>query len=143
MLHLPKADYDEILRHGEETYPHECCGILLGQREAGVGRVLTTVRCGNMRRDSPRTRYEIDPRELIRVQREARARQLEIVGFYHSHPGHPPMWSSTDLDEAHWIGYSYVILAVERGEAREVKSFVLGGTREEDKVFTEEEVIFQ
>jgi len=89
MLKISHHDYAEIRRHGEETYPHECCGVLLGQMDGDVRSVTSTARCGNTRTDSPQNRYHIDPKELIRIQREGRARNEDIIGFYHSHPDHP------------------------------------------------------
>lgn len=142
MLKLRQIDYDEIRRHGEETYPHECCGVLLGAIATDDTReVQATVRCGNTRIDSPQNRYNIDPRELVRVQREARERDLDIVGFYHSHPDHPALWSPTDFAEAHWIGCSYVITSVEKGKAALTNSFALTGTTEEDKALVDEEIV--
>ena len=141
MLRFARADYDEIRRHGEETYPHECCGILLGVSDGDVRTVRQTTRCGNTRFDSPQNRYHIDPRELVRAQREAHERGLDIVGFYHSHPDHPARWSPTDFEEAHWIGCSYVITSVEQGRAAVTNSFALQGTREEDKALVDEEVM--
>jgi proteasome lid subunit RPN8/RPN11 len=143
MLYLPKAEYDDIRNHAHEAYPHECCGVLLGRFLKSGARVQATAHCTNLRTDSPQLRYEIDPRELVRVQREARESGLEIVGFYHSHPDHLPHWSPTDLNDAHWIGYSYVIVSVAQGKPTEMKSFVLSGTREEDKVFEEEQVVLE
>lgn len=140
MLVIGREDWEEIRRHGEETYPHECCGVLLGDLGNGRNVVKATARCSNTRGDSPHNRYNIDPRELVKTQREGRERGLEIVGFYHSHPDNPAMWSKTDLDEAHWIGCSYVITSVENGNAAQTSSFVLAGTLEEDKRFEEEEV---
>ncbi len=72
MLNIPRQDYEAIRQHGEETYPHECCGVLLGQMdEAGIRTVTSTARAGNTRTDSAHNRYNIDPKELIRIQREA------------------------------------------------------------------------
>ena len=142
MLKIAPNDYAAIRRHAEETYPHECCGILIGTKEGDTRGVLSTVRCANVT-DSPHSRYDIDPRELIRAQREAHERGLDIVGFYHSHPDHPAHWSPTDLEQAHWIGCSYVITSVERGNAANTASFALGGTTEEDKELAEEEVVVQ
>jgi len=140
MLKIGKAEFEEIRRHGEETYPHECCGALLGQFEDG-GRIVTSVaRCGNTREDSPRNRYNIDPKELIRIQREGREREEDIVGFYHSHPDHPAQWSPTDLAEAHWFGCSYVITRVEKGKAGVTNSFELTGSDENDKSFVDESI---
>jgi proteasome lid subunit RPN8/RPN11 len=141
MLRITAKDYAEIRRHGEETYPHECCGMLLGTtNEAGVRVVTSTARCGNTRTDSPHNRYNIDPKDLIRIERQAREQGLDVVGYYHSHPDHPARWSQTDLAEAHWSGYSYVITQVVRGQAEVTNSFELTGTGEDDKTFVDESI---
>jgi proteasome lid subunit RPN8/RPN11 len=140
MLKIDEKDYAEIRRHGEEIYPHECCGVLLGQMDGDVRTVTSTARCGNTRTDSPQNRYHIDPKELVRIQREARGREEDIVGFYHSHPDHPAQWSKTDLEEAHWIGCSYVITRVAAGKADVTNSFELTGADEADKAFRDEKV---
>jgi proteasome lid subunit RPN8/RPN11 len=141
MLKLSRKDYDAIRTHGEETYPHECCGVLLGRFEdAGSKLVTATARCGNTRTDSAHNRYNIDPRELVRIQREGRERGEDIVGFYHSHPDHPAQWSKTDHEEAHWIACSYVITSVEKGKAAVTNSFELSGTDEADKRLVDERV---
>lgn len=140
MLKISQSHYDALRRHGEETYPHECCGVLLGQMDGDTRIVTSVARCGNTRDDSPHNRYSIDPRELVRIQREARERGEDIVGFYHSHPDHPAKWSSTDLAEAHWIGCSYVITSVEKGKAAVTNSFALAGSEEADKQFVDEYV---
>lgn len=140
MLRIPQSALDQLRRHSEEAYPNECCGVLLGRLEGEVRRVSSIARCGNTRSDSPRNRYNIDPKELIRIQREARERGEDVVGFYHSHPNYPARWSATDLAEAHWTGCSYVITAVEGGLAGRTCSFELAGTGEEDKRFLDEEI---
>jgi proteasome lid subunit RPN8/RPN11 len=140
MLKIGKSEFDALRRHGEETYPHECCGVLLGRTD-GDARVVTSIaRCGNTRSDSPQNRYHIDPRELIRIQREGRDRGEDIVGFYHSHPDHPAHWSTTDLAEAHWFGCSYVITSVEKGQAVVTNSFELTGSEENGKALMDERV---
>lgn len=138
MLKLSYADYDALRAHGEETYPHECCGVLLGTAAADGNHVQAIVRAGNTRTDSAHNRYHIAPEELVKIQRQARQRALDIVGFYHSHPDHPPMWSQTDFAEAHWIGCSYVITAIANGKAEVTNSFRLVGTGEQDKQFRDE-----
>jgi proteasome lid subunit RPN8/RPN11 len=140
MLKIGKTEFDEIRRHGEETYPHECCGVLLGQMREDERLVISIARCGNTRTDSPKNRYHIDPRELVRIQREGRERGEDIVGFYHSHPDHPARWSPTDLAEAHWFGCSYVITGVEKGKAAVTNSFELTGTDENDKKLVDEKI---
>jgi len=149
MLKLNEQVYDAIRRHGEETYPYECCGVLLGRSISqddsaeglqGANDVEDSVRAGNIRTDSARNRYQIAPQELVKIQRQGRERGLDIVGFYHSHPDHPAQWSKTDFAEAHWLGCSYVITSVEKGVAQATNSFLLTGTREEDKAFEDEVV---
>jgi proteasome lid subunit RPN8/RPN11 len=149
MLRLSEQVYDAIRRHGEETYPYECCGVLLGRTVSaqnsadgfqGVNEVEDAVRAGNTRTDSARNRYQIAPQELVKIQKMGRERGLDIVGFYHSHPDHPAKWSKTDFAEAHWIGCSYVITAVDEGVAQTTNSFLLTGTGEDDKAFEDEAV---
>jgi len=141
MLKLTQKDYGAIRRHGEETYPRECCGVLLGRMEDDATRVVTsTARAGNTRTDSAHNRYNIDPKELIRIQREGRERGEDIIGFYHSHPDHPAQWSQTDFAEAHWFSCSYVITSVEKGKAVLTNSFELTGSDENDKKLVSEKI---
>jgi proteasome lid subunit RPN8/RPN11 len=143
VLKLSQSDWHALRAHGEETYPHECCGILLGSVDMDKDErvVKTVIRAGNTRLDSLHNRYNIDPKELIAAQKQARQAGLDIVGFYHSHPDHPPRWSQTDFAEAHWIGCSYVITSVTKGKADVTNSFALAGSTEEDKKFVDEHVI--
>ena len=140
VLKISDPIYRQVREHGEETYPHECCGVLLGKALDGTNEVELAVRAGNTRTDSAHNRYHIAPQELIAIQRQARERDLDIVGFYHSHPDHPARWSSTDLNEAHWFGCSYVITSVEQGKAQHTNSFFLAGSGEDDKRFENEEI---
>lgn len=140
MLKISQRDYDALRQHGEDTYPHECCGVLLGRFEGEDQVVEAVARCGNTREDSPQNRYHINPAELVRIQREGRSKGLDIVGFYHSHPDHPAQWSPTDFAEAHWIGCSYVITSVEGGRATVTHSFLLAGELEESKRFEEQNI---
>jgi len=149
MLKIQQSDFEGLRKHGEETYPHECCGVLLGHihlspshsnDRGDVREVHAVVRAGNTRDDSPHNRYDISPVELIRIQRQGREKGLDIIGFYHSHPDHPAQPSSTDLAEAHWIGCSYVITSVSKGKADVTNAFALAGSTEEDKHFAQEEI---
>lgn len=141
VLTIPDGLYETIRRHGERTYPHECCGVLLGTSSEAGNTVEDAVEAGNTRTDSAHNRYNIAPQELIRIQRQGRERGLDIVGFYHSHPDHPAQWSKTDFEEAHWIGCSYVITSVEQGTAQITNAFLLNGTSEEDKRFEDQRVV--
>ncbi len=140
VLQLPRVVYDAMRTHGEETYPHECCGALLGRQGAEGWIVTSALRAGNTRTDSAHNRYQIAPIDLVKIEREARNRGLEIAGFYHSHPDHPAQWSATDFVEAHWLGCSYVITEVAQGKAAVTNSFLLAGATEEDKRFVQETI---
>ena len=113
------------VRPGRWQHAHRHRGPALSQRE---GRFF-------------RDRYEIDPAEVARILREARALGLDIIGFYHSHPDHPAYWSPTDFEDAYWLGCSYVITSVDDGKAKLTRSFALTGNSVEDKAFVEEELV--
>ena len=139
MLQISKADYDLIRWEAQKSYPHECCGILLGKIEGGRRRVTLTITCENTRHESAATRYSIEPEKVIAALKLARSRAETIVGFYHSHPDQPARYSGTDLDEAHWFDCSYVITTVEGGRTGPTNSFVLTGS-EDNKAFALEEI---
>jgi len=141
MLNIRRKEYEALRQHGEETYPHECCGVLLGQMgEDGARTVTSVARAGNTRTDSAHNRYNIDPKELIRIQRHGREHGQDIIGFYHSHPDHPAQWSPTDLAEAHCFGCSYIITSVETGKAALTNAFELTGSDENDKKLVDEKI---
>ena len=115
--------------------------MLLGQMDDDGARTVTRWRApATPAPIPPHNRYNIDPKELIRIQREGRERGEDIIGFYHSHPDHPAQWSPTDLAEAHWFGCSYVITSVEKGKAALTNSFELTGSDENDKKLVDEKI---
>lgn len=137
-LRIKTGLFEQLRQHGEEAYPNECCGVLVGKSVNSAERTVGAVeRCANAHTDSPNRRYQISPVELVRIQCEARLAGYEIIGFYHSHPDCPSQWSSTDLAEAYWTGCSYVITQVEKGRAVHTSSFLLLGA-EDSKHFAEE-----
>ena len=111
-----------IRAHGEEGYPYEICGIMVGR--AGRRASVTEVhRARNTVTDRAHDRYEIDPVDYIRIERDADRRGLEVVGYYHSHPDHPAQASATDAQRS-WAGPVYVIVAVHQGKAVDQNAFV-------------------
>jgi proteasome lid subunit RPN8/RPN11 len=118
---ISQAALDAIRAHGAEGYPNEICGIMIGPR--GGGKATEVKRARNMIVDRARDRYEIDPRDHIRIQRETDAAGLDIVGYYHSHPDHPAQASRFDTERA-WAGYVYVIVSVENGKPVDANAFV-------------------
>ncbi len=140
-LKIVRSAYEALRQHALAEYPNECCGILLGRMDMSGRLITSAMACTNASAESRHNRYEIDPKEVVKVQREARERGEEILGFYHSHPGHPARWSSTDLEQAYWIGCSYVITSVMAGPAvGETASYLLDGKSEEEKVFRTERI---
>ena len=112
---------EAIKAHGAEGYPDEICGVMLGTQPEHV--VTEVRRARNMIVERSRDRYEIDPRDHIRIQREADADGQDIVGYYHSHPDHPAQASRFDTERA-WSGYVYLIVSVANGEAVDANAFV-------------------
>ena len=143
VLRMTRAVYGSIRAHGEETYPHECCGALIGESTPEGWRVTGAMRAGNTRTDSAHNRYSIAPLELVQIEREARRQRLEIAGFYHSHPDHPAQWSATDFAEAHWLGCVYLITEVAQGKVSVTNSFLLAGATEEEKQFVQESILLE
>ena len=143
VIKLTAAQLEQIRRHGEATYPHECCGVLTGEMLGdGSKQVRAVVQCGNAHSDPLRSWYQIDPRELVRIQREAYQRGEDVIGFYHSHPDDDANWSASDLEEAHWTGCSYLITSVQEGRAGHTNSFALFGD-EASKRFDNEEIVVE
>lgn len=138
MLCLSHEDLDRIRAHAERDYPHECCGILLGRADAARRQVAAPAAMRNANAASPENRFEFDPRQHLEVQRQARERGLEVIGFYHSHPDHPARPSVFDLENASWPGLSYLIVAVAQGRAATVNSYELAEDRSH---FLQEEVV--
>ena len=142
-LRITQAQLEELRRHGEATYPYECCGVLTGEAAPdGAKKVRQVIPCNNADSSKPQVWYQIDPREIVRIQRQAYERNQDILGFYHSHPDCPARWSKSDLAEAHWPGCTYVITSVEDGKAQQTNSFELIGD-ETDKRFEDEEITIE
>ncbi|MGQ9897942.1 MAG: Mov34/MPN/PAD-1 family protein [Acidobacteriota bacterium] len=130
MLVLTSEQEAAIRAHGETDYPYECCGLLLGAFAAeGRKTTVEVMPISNAREESAkRNRFLITPQELMRGERYARRQQLDIIGFYHSHPDHPAVPSGYDLDHALPV-YSYVIVSVMQGRAGDVLSWELEADR--------------
>jgi proteasome lid subunit RPN8/RPN11 len=126
---LEKSHLNEIQRHGEATYPHECCGFLLG-RANDNRRIVQQMPLAaqNQRSDAPHNRYQISPQEYLRAERLAAEAGLEILGFYHSHPDHPARPSQFDLENA-WPSLIYVIVGVNGGQADKMTAWRLADDR--------------
>ena len=123
-LQLTTEHDAEIRAHAADDYPNECCGFLVGRADGEDVTVIRTVPAANTRDDSPRNRFEIDPGDLVKTDKAARADGLGVVGFYHSHPDAPAMPSEFDREHA-WAGYCYIIVSVQAGQAKEMRNWRL------------------
>jgi len=138
MISITEALLNEIREHGVRDYPYECCGLLLGRFTAESKSVTETYAISNAREESAkRNRFLIEPAELMRGERYARERDLEVVGFYHSHPDSPAVPSQYDLEHA-WPTYSYIIVSTTADRAGDLFSW----EQEPDRSrFNEEEIL--
>ena len=119
------ARVDEAIRaHGDETYPHECCGALIG-RDGLVAEILALP---NTTEEGPRRRFLVRPSDYREAERRASELGAELLGFYHSHPDHPARPSQYDLDHA-WPNFAYIIVAVAAGVAGDMTVWFLKDDR--------------
>lgn len=125
-LRISEALLDEIRLHGEQAYPAECCGLLAG-RSSPIKEVLRLRPITNRRTDDPH-RYLISADDLRSAAREVERSELEVLGFYHSHPDHPAAPSAFDQEHA-WPWYSYVIVRVDGGRSGDIASWILQDDR--------------
>ena len=146
MIDLSEHVRRAIAAHAEQTYPHECVGLVLGRIEGGVkvaedvfaAQNTWTAEVGLTSAEhahSQRDRFYLDPRDYLRADRAARAGGLDIIGCYHSHPDHPAVPSERDRTGAQGVGagtlFSFLIQSVRDGQAAELTSWLLAdeGTR--------------
>jgi len=133
-LALTPAVNDAIRLHGEQTYPHECCGALIGRD----GVVTDAFPLPNTTEEGPRRRFLVRPEDYRLAEGRASGRGLDLLGFYHSHPDHPARPSQYDLDHA-WPVFSYVIVSVRDGAAGDMTSWRL---RDDRSAFDEETLTY-
>ncbi len=126
MLTLTPAIRAHIEAHAVEAYPHEACGVIVGRADGSTREGVSAHRTGNLNTERAHDRFTLNPKDYMRIDRQAREQGLDIIGIYHSHPDHPAQPSETDRQQA-WEGYSYVIVAVKTGKVADFLSFELRG----------------
>src|SRR5262245_52984261 len=137
-LYISRELAERIGQHGAETFPHECCGALLGRDSAfrespelePLREVLELFPLVNRRDDSPRNRFAITAEDVLEAEKAARRHGLDLVGWYHSHPDHPARPSQFDREHA-WPWYSYIIVSVMNGQPADMTSWRLNDDRQD------------
>ncbi len=129
MIFLNKATRDLIEKEGEEVYPEECCGALLGKIEGDNRNIVEWLSLTNTREDNRERRFTITPQQYRQAEKKARSGNLELLGFYHSHPDHPARPSSYDLSHA-WPWFVYLILSVYDRKPQALTGWILSEDRE-------------
>jgi proteasome lid subunit RPN8/RPN11 len=132
MIRLSAGLQEAIRAEGEKAYPQECCGIMLGAIAEDGGRLIETIIPINnaWEREEQYHRFKIEPEDLMRAEKAAKAQNKEVLGFYHSHPNHPARPSEYDRNNA-FPFYSYVIVSVIKTKPGEMTSWRLSEDRKE------------
>ena len=138
MIEIGDEHLARIRAHGERDYPYECCGLLIGRFDNDERKlVVETYPISNAREEAAkRNRFLIRPDELMRGEKYAREKKLDVVGFYHSHPDDRAIPSQYDLNHA-WPTYSYIVVSVMEARAGELRSWEMEADRSQ---FNEEEI---
>ena len=130
MISVSEELIKQIETHGERDYPHECGGMLIGHFDGVTGkRVVELLPMENASEESTRhNRVLILPRDVMRAERYAREKKLDVVGYYHSHPDDKAVPSQFDLDHALPV-WSYIIVSVLKGKAADIRSWEMENDR--------------
>ena len=112
-----------MVAHAEATYPNECCGAMLGSIDGDRKTVRAALRLDNAAAGSQQAYYELRPEDLLRADRQARDRKMDLIGIYHSHPDCDAYFSQTDLkNSCPW--YSFVVLSIHKGRFDHANSWL-------------------
>ena len=120
-LRLGAEAWASVRRHAEAGYPREVCGLLIGH-SGNVAEAAEAHPCANVNKERAEDRYLMDPLEQLRLEKDARARGLDVLGYYHSHPDHPAQASATD-NQLSWEGVYYLIVAVRDGKVADQRAW--------------------
>lgn len=128
MIKITEEHKKAIEKHGEQTYPYECGGMLIGRFEGGKKTVVETFPLENSSEEDQKNRVLISPKDVMKAERYARSLKLDVVGYYHSHPEDRAIPSQYDLDHALPV-WSYIIVSVLSGKAVDVRSWQMEDDR--------------
>ncbi len=139
MIYLTEEHIKQIEAHGERTYPHECGGMIIGHFDAETGkRTVELLPMENAAAAADQhNRVLILPKDVLRAERFAREKKLDVIGYYHSHPDCAAVPSQFDLDHALPV-WTYIIVSVEAGTAVDIRAWEMENDRSK---FNEEEIL--
>ena len=137
-LKIGAGDVAHIHDHARETYPEECAGALIGIDNGETKVVIDVWRAENTHEEERSRRFLIEPLQIKEFEERAEERDMDLLGFYHSHPDHPAEPSEYDREYA-WPYYSYIIASVGSDEVRDMRSWVL----KDDRSGYDEETILE
>lgn len=139
MIEIGLEPWKKMVAHAEETYPNECCGVMLGRIDGDQKSVTISQPLENVSAGSQAARYELRPEDLLNADREARRQNLDLIGIYHSHPDCDAYFSETDLkNSCPW--YSFVVLSVQQGRFHHANSWLPNAEQTKSE---KEELIWQ
>lgn len=132
----------QIDAEGAAAYPNECCGIIYGRDVTANGvtrRLVEKLEAVANEFDAAEQyhRFSITPKTLMDAEKKAGDAGQLVLGFYHSHPDHPARPSEYDREHA-WPFYSYVIVAISKGQATDTTCWVLN---EQTEAFEKQEIV--
>ncbi len=123
MIRIEAGPWSVMVEHARRAYPNECCGAMLGSADDGGKLVREALPLVNAFQGAQNARYELRPEDLLAADRAARARNMELIGIYHSHPDCDAYFSETDLkNSCPW--YSFVVLSIRNGEFHHANSWL-------------------
>src|SRR5690242_13093062 len=123
MIRIESAPWAAMVAHARSTYPSECCGAMLGAIDGDAKTVRESVALENAFAGAQAARYELRPEDLLAADKAARARGMDLIGIYHSHPDCDAYFSKTDLQNScPW--YSFVVLSIQKGEFHHANSWL-------------------
>ncbi len=136
-LKIGQGDVENIHRHAREAYPEECAGAIIGMNTGEMKVVVDVWPAENTHKDERSRRFLIEPLQIKKFEEQADERDMDLLGFYHSHPDHPAEPSEYDREHA-WPGWSYVIASVSGEEIEATRSWLL---KDDRSGYDEEDIV--
>ena len=123
MIKIESGAWKTMVDHAQSTFPDECCGVMVGSIDGDSKTVTAAIALENAYKGKQEDRYEIRPEDLLAADKNARAKGLDLIGIFHSHPDCDAYFSKTDLENScPW--YSFVVLSIKGGTFDHANSFL-------------------